>query len=53
MPIAWNRGPIDNLEKELEKAKETTDWFSAIILTTTQLERYGYLKIKEYLERKK
>lgn len=34
----------------LEKAREESDWFTAIVLSATQLERHGYLATKEYLE---
>lgn len=35
----------------LESAKEDSDWFTAIVLFATQLERHGYLEFKEYLEK--
>ena len=35
---------------KLEKARNESDWFTAIVLSATQLERHGYLEIKEYLE---
>ena len=35
---------------KLKKAREELDWFTAIVLSATQLERHGYLAIKEYLE---
>ena len=53
MPIAIDKGLLEKLEKELENAKKTTDWFTAIIQMATQLERYGYLIIREYFESKK
>lgn len=33
----------------LEGARKESDWFTAIILSATQLERHGYLAIKEHL----
>ena len=53
MPIAWNQGPIPNLEQELKDAKKTKDWFIAVIHSAIQLEKYGYILIREYLEFKK
>jgi len=52
MPGAWNKGPIPNLEYELEEAKKTKDWFNAIIHSAIQLEKFGYIAIREYLESK-
>ena len=52
MPGAWNKGPIPNLEYELEEAKKTKDWFNAIIHSAIQLEKFGYIAIGEYLESK-
>jgi len=52
MPGAWNKGPIPNLEYELEEAKKTKDWFNAIIHSAIQLEKFGYITIREYLESK-
>lgn len=34
----------------LTTAIETSDWFTAIVLSATQLERHGYLAIKDYLK---
>jgi len=34
----------------LEKAKDDLDWFTAVVLSSIQLERHGYLMIKEHLE---
>jgi len=34
----------------LKAATEKSDWFTAIVLSATQLERHGYLAIKDYLE---
>ena len=34
----------------IEAAMERKDWFTAIVLTATQLERHGYLEVIEYLE---
>jgi len=45
MPGAWNKGPIPNLEYELEEAKKTKDWFNAIIHSAIQLEKFGYITI--------
>ncbi len=33
----------------LEHAVRKEDWFTAIVLSATQLERHGYLEIKDYL----
>ena len=52
MPIAWNRGPIPNLEQKLEEAKKTKEWFNAIIHSAIQLEKFGYIALREYLELK-
>lgn len=35
---------------KIDKAREESDWFTAIVLSATQLERHGYLALKEYLE---
>jgi len=35
---------------KIKKAKEEKEWFTAVVLSATQLERHGYLKVKEYLE---
>ena len=50
MPITWNKGPIPNLKQELKDAKKNKDWFNAIIHSAIQLEKYGYILIREYLE---
>lgn len=34
----------------LERAIEEEDWFTAIVLSATQLERHGYLEIRWHLE---
>ena len=34
----------------IQDAKERKDWFTAIVLSATQIERHGYLVILEYLE---
>ena len=52
MPVAWNKGPIPNLEERLEKAKNTKEWFNAIIHSAIQLEKFGYIAIRDYLESK-
>ena len=52
MPTAWNRGPIPDLERRLEEAKKTKDWFNAIIHSAIQLEKFGYIAVREYLESK-
>jgi len=49
-PIVRNTGPILKLEEVLEEAKKTKDWFEAIVYSAIQLERYGYLEMKDYLE---
>jgi len=43
--MAWDRGPIPIMEK----ARDDPDWFKAIVFSAIQLERHGYLTIKEYL----
>jgi hypothetical protein len=52
MSFAWNTGPIPNLEYELDEAKRTKDWFNAMVHSAIQLERFGYIAIREYLESK-
>lgn len=34
----------------LKRAIEDEDWFTAVVLSATQLERHGYLEIKAYFE---
>ena len=34
----------------IEKARKESKWFTAIALSATQLERHGYLEIKNYLK---
>jgi len=34
----------------LETAIEESDWFTAVVLSATQLERHGYLATKDYLK---
>jgi len=53
MCVALDRGPIPNLEYELEEAKKTKDWFNAIIHSAIQLEKYGYIAIREHLDSKR
>jgi hypothetical protein len=49
-PLTLTYGPIPRLEEALDNAKKTNDWFEAIVLTAIQLERYGFLEVREYLE---
>ena len=35
---------------KIQNAKEREDWFTAIVLSATQIERHGYLEVVEYLE---
>jgi len=44
--MAWDRGPIPIMEK----ARDDSDWFKAIVFSAIQLERHGYFAIKEYFE---
>jgi hypothetical protein len=44
--MAWFTGPIPIIEQAIEDR----DWFKAIVFSAIQLERHGYLAIKEYLE---
>ena len=52
MASAWNKGPLPNLEYELEEAKKTKDWFNAMIHAAIQLEKFGYIAVREYLDSK-
>ena len=49
-PVVWNHGPIPVLEEALNEAKNTKDWFEAMLYSAIYLEKYGYLSIKNYLE---
>lgn len=44
--MAWDRGPIPIIERVIDDR----DWFKAVVFSAIQLERYGYLAIKEYFE---
>jgi hypothetical protein len=35
---------------KIHDAKERKDWFTAIVVSATQIERHGYLEVVEYLE---
>ena len=50
MPHSLDKGPIPLLEQTLEDAKQSEDWFKAVVLSAIQLERFGYRFVKEYLE---
>ena len=52
MASAWNKGPLPNLEYELEEAKKTKNWFNAMIHSAIQLEKFGYIAVREYLDSK-
>jgi hypothetical protein len=43
-PMAWHSGPIPSLEKSIEEK----DWFKGVVLSATWLERYGYLRLKDF-----
>jgi len=36
--------------QKIDDARDEGDWFTAIVLSTTQLERHGSLEIRNYLE---
>lgn len=36
---------------KLQKAIESKDWFTAIVISAIQLERHGYLRMNEYFEK--
>lgn len=46
--IPINTGPTNVLKALRDEAKENTDWFKAVVLTATQLERHGYIALKDY-----
>lgn len=35
---------------KIEQAKRSSEWFTAIVLSAVQLERHGYIEIKDYLQ---
>ena len=49
-PVVWNHGPIPMLEEAHNEAKNTKNWFKAVVYSAIYLEKYGYLSIKDYLE---
>ena len=44
--LVWESNPIPIIQRALDKP----DWFQAVVFSAIQLERHGYLTIKEYLE---
>lgn len=46
-------GPMFVLKGLSEEAKQSHEWFKAIVLTTTQLERHGYIALRDYLNSQK
>lgn len=52
MSIAWNKGAIPNLEEDIAEALKTKDWFLPIVHSAIQLEKYGFVAIRDYLESK-
>ena len=36
--------------QKIDDARDEGDWFTAIVLSATQIERHGYLEVVEYLE---
>lgn len=47
LPI--NTGPMKVLKALRDEAKRSKDWFESNVLTATQLERHGYIALKDYL----
>ncbi len=44
--LVWENNPIPIIQRALDKP----DWFQAVVFSAIQLERHGYLAIKEYFE---
>lgn len=49
-PAVWDYGPIPMLEEALNEAKNTKNWFKAMVYSAIYLEKYGYLSVKNNLE---